>query len=390
MEYNLLTSLRKYRPRENQDPLENFVTEAFAWLLKNNKKFSGFFLRKILMRLPTYSGLNLQVGLDCKWATQMNFGGIFPDMVAELNDGTLLVFEHKVWAQLHPGQLDGYKQFSSTNYSASYLILITASESQHIQEPDLALCWKDIHLWIREWIQSEEEKPEFIFQDFLNLLREEGLGPIAPVSHDAILSYFPARGFKEQVVDLIRQAEKRDWSLIDSRIIVSGDIKKNGKVSYDTNGRVALLIFSDGHPSLTTGFILDWERYLMPPLLNTRSPDFSVALRFLDFHDEYPDLQIYQRFVETLREKVSQLGDGWDFYDQLNDPQPTGKNRYFPIHIRKPMLDLLRGTTTSEEQVNKFMEANKLILTKVLECQELWEMRQFFAQKIDQNNQAKS
>ena len=54
------------------------------------------------------------------------------------------------------------------------------------------------------------------------------------------------------------------------------------------------------------------------------------------------------------------------------------------------MLDLLRGTTTSEEQVNKFMEANKLILTKVLECQELWEMRQFFAQKIDQNNQAKS
>ncbi|MGB6013735.1 MAG: PD-(D/E)XK nuclease family protein, partial [Nodosilinea sp.] len=232
MEYNLLTSLRKYRPRENQDPLENFVTEAFAWLLKNNKNFSDFFLKKILMRLPTYSGLNLQADFDCKWATQRNFGGIFPDMVAELSDGTLLVFEHKVWAQLHPGQLASYKQFSNANYSKSYLILITASESQHIQQPDLALCWRDIHIWIQEWIQVGEEKPEFIFQDFLNLLREEGLGPIAPVSYDAILSYFPARDFKEQVVDLIQQAEKRDWSLIDSRITVSGDIKKNGRVSY--------------------------------------------------------------------------------------------------------------------------------------------------------------
>ncbi|MGB3311513.1 MAG: hypothetical protein WA939_15160 [Nodosilinea sp.] len=384
MEYNLLTSLRKYRPRENQDPLENFVTEAFAWLLKNNKNFSDFFLKKILMRLPTYSGLNLQADFDCKWATQRNFGGIFPDMVAELSDGTLLVFEHKVWAQLHPGQLASYKQFSNANYSKSYLILITASESQHIQQPDLALCWRDIHIWIQEWIQVGEEKPEFIFQDFLNLLREEGLGPIAPVSYDAILSYFPARDFKEQVVDLIQQAEKRDWSLIDSRITVSGDIKKNGRVSYDMNGRVALLIFNDGHPSLTTGFILNWEGYQMPPLLNARSPDFSIALRFLDFHDKYPDLQIYQRFVEILREKVSQLGDGWDFYDQLNDPNSTGKNIYFPIHIRKPMLELLRGTTTSEEQVDRFMEANSLILSKILECDEFFAMRKCFAQEIEQ------
>lgn len=46
------------------------------------------------------------------------------------------------------------------------------------------------------------------------------------------------------------------------------------------------------------------------------------------------------------------------------------------------MLDLLRGTTSSEEQVNRFMEANELILSKVLECQEFFEMRKFFAQKI--------
>lgn len=383
MEYNLLTSLRKYRPRENQDPLENFVTEAFAWLLKNNKNFSDFFLRKILMRLPTYSGLDLQVSLDCKWATQMNFAGIFPDMVAELNNGTLLVFEHKVWAQLHPGQLDGYKQFSSANYSGSHLILITASEAQHFQNPDLALCWRDVYVWIEEWIQLEGKQVDFIFLDFLNLLQEEGLGPVAPVSHEGILSYYSARGFKTQVINLIQQAEKRDWSHIHSQIIVNSFKKANGKAYYELNGRVALLILDNSCPSLTTGFILDWEPYCVSPLSGMSSPDFSVMLRIVDdFQDKYLELQAYQAFVQILRRKIELLGDGWVFYDHINDSQLAERNKGFPIHVRKPMLDLLRGTKKSEEQVNKFMQANELILTKILECQEFWEMREIFAQKF--------
>ena len=35
---SLLVNLRKYRPRENTDPLENFITEAFAWLLRSNRE----------------------------------------------------------------------------------------------------------------------------------------------------------------------------------------------------------------------------------------------------------------------------------------------------------------------------------------------------------------
>ncbi|MBW4653933.1 MAG: PD-(D/E)XK nuclease family protein [Kaiparowitsia implicata GSE-PSE-MK54-09C] len=384
MEYNLLSSLRKYRPRENQDPLENFITEAFAWLLKNNKNFSDSFLRKILIRLHPYSssGLDLQLNLDCKWATQMNFGGIFPDMVAELNDGTLLVFEHKVWAQLHPGQLDSYKQFSSVKYSHSYLILITANESQHLQDPDLALCWRDVYTWTQEWLQSEEEKPDFIFLDFLNLLREEGLGPVAPVSHNSILSYYSARNFKEQVIDLVKQAAKRDWHQIDSRISIDNELRR-GKVVYEMSGRVALLLLTNGCPSLTTGFILDWEGYHIPPILGVRSPDFSVFLRFSDFRNEYPNMEVYRDFVKILRTKIELLDDGWFFYDYLNDPQVSEKSSWLPIHIRKPMLELLCGTTNSEEQVDRFMQANELILTQILECQEFWKLREIFKQKSD-------
>jgi hypothetical protein len=51
----------------------------------------------------------------------------------------------------------------------------------------------------------------------------------------------------------------------------------------------------------------------------------------------------------------------------------------FPIHIRKPMIELLRGTTTAEEQVSKFMDANLMIVSKILECQRFYKMREMFA-----------
>ncbi len=38
MEDNLLVNLRKYRPRDKSDPLKNFLTEAFAHLLKNSSE----------------------------------------------------------------------------------------------------------------------------------------------------------------------------------------------------------------------------------------------------------------------------------------------------------------------------------------------------------------
>ena len=46
METGLLESLRKYRPREGKDPLENFITEAFAWILNNYSDFAEFFINK--------------------------------------------------------------------------------------------------------------------------------------------------------------------------------------------------------------------------------------------------------------------------------------------------------------------------------------------------------
>lgn len=51
MDDSLLVRLRSYRPREGRDSLEDFVTEAFCWLLRQSEEFSKYFLKEIIQRL---------------------------------------------------------------------------------------------------------------------------------------------------------------------------------------------------------------------------------------------------------------------------------------------------------------------------------------------------
>jgi len=372
MEHNLLTSLRKYRPREGQDPLENFVTEAFAWLLRNYKDFSVFFISKISENL-----LQPVESTNGEWSTQVSFGGIFPDMVCTFQNSTALIFEHKIWSSLHDEQLNNYRAFAKKKYEKFYLILITASKSQHFQNPDLALCWSDIYGWIETWLGSNSNETNFLLHDFLGLLKEEGLGPPAPISHEAILSYYLTRNFRNQVSSLIRRSEYKDWTSIHPEINPRTE-KFRGQDYGEINGRIALLLFENACPSITTGFLLDWEHYFSPPSLGLKSPDFAIMLRFTDFHDSYPGSLEYEAFVSKLATKVQALEGDWDFYNHLQDASLDQKNKGFPIHIRKPMLEMFRGTTDPDEQVERFFEASKTIIHLFLECDEFHEMRQKF------------
>ena len=47
METGLFDALRRYSPRDGNDPLENFTTESFAWLLNKYPEFGEFFLRHL-------------------------------------------------------------------------------------------------------------------------------------------------------------------------------------------------------------------------------------------------------------------------------------------------------------------------------------------------------
>ncbi|TDU23542.1 hypothetical protein C8E00_10229 [Chromohalobacter marismortui] len=53
MDDSLLVSLRRYRPREGRDSLEDYLTEIFDWLLRNSREVAVAFLDTVMRMCRT-------------------------------------------------------------------------------------------------------------------------------------------------------------------------------------------------------------------------------------------------------------------------------------------------------------------------------------------------
>lgn len=175
MENDLFVALRKYRPPDDRDPLENFITDAFAWTLNTYPGFGVFFMQEIISRLDR---CDVEVSENPEWRTQGNFDHKRPDMFCTVSENAFL-FENKAWGNLEPHQLDSYRACADGKFPGKYhLILITGSTNLHDQEPDLALCWYTICDWIESYLKNPEIVADnhFILRNFLELLKHEGMG----------------------------------------------------------------------------------------------------------------------------------------------------------------------------------------------------------------------
>lgn len=361
MKHDLLISLRKYRPREGHDPLENFITEAFCWILRSYDDFSVFFIDHIFK--------NLEIEKDIEshnWSTQENFGGKRPDMLCKVNNDFALVFENKAWAELHDNQIENYRDYAKKNYKENYkIILITATTKQHNQNPDLALCWSDVYKIIQNWIAQENNGNDFIFNDFLELIKNEGMAPPAPISHEAIQSYFAGMALKNQVINLINRMKHSDWSKV---ALPLNQCLKEGRIG---EGRFGLDLLSDWKPAVFIGFLLDGTDHRTTPVWGTKSPDFCVIISFAtSLHNTYPKSETYKAFVNLIEKQINELNQGWNFYHHIEDKTVKNVNKWHPIHIRKPMLELFKGTMTTEEQDARFMESAEQILNIIFKSDE--------------------
>jgi hypothetical protein len=91
---SLSSALRKYPKSQELDPIENFITEGFAWLLRNKEPLARDFVIYLNSKLP--EPLTLSPTLP-EWKTQHTFPGGQIDMVADFGKFAF-IFEHKIWS----------------------------------------------------------------------------------------------------------------------------------------------------------------------------------------------------------------------------------------------------------------------------------------------------
>lgn len=184
---DLLVSLRKYIPRIGKDPIENFFTEVFSWIIGNNESLAKIIIWKML-------GKEVEIKTEIKCSTQVNFDGFYPDMLIEFND-MVIISEHKVWASLQDNQIEKYRDYAEKNNLKFKIVLITATSAQHISESsDINLCWSDFYEIINDWAEKTKESENYIvISSFLKLLKDEGVGPTLPVQFSSIQYYNTAK-----------------------------------------------------------------------------------------------------------------------------------------------------------------------------------------------------
>jgi hypothetical protein len=92
---SLLTVVRKY-PVGNNDPLENFITESWAWTLSNYSRFSTEFVKWFFNITDS----------EVEWKTQKYYNG-YIDLIG-ISETNILIFEHKIDAVF---QNDHFKRY---------------------------------------------------------------------------------------------------------------------------------------------------------------------------------------------------------------------------------------------------------------------------------------
>lgn len=375
---NLLTALRKYRPRDNIDPLENFVTEAFAWLLINQPAFGRFYLGKILHRLRQPE---LSTGQRLVWETQMNLGGVFPDLVG-IADGQAYLFEHKAWSPLHDNQLANYRDEATKAYGAENyrLILITGGQAQIIQNPDLGLCWHEVHAWISEWQQHKDYQPDHLFSDFQELLEEEGMGPPAPVSHESILAYRAAQTFEPALIALVQRVFHHPWNTLLQQAAIKPHLPwhRSRPGGQDPWGRIGINLLGDSSnwsPGLFAGFLVDPRDHCIE-WSTPACPDFGLILDIdTGQHPNYEKLDAFAQLRTTLLDDLPRVCPDYQVLDHLKQSAAPNLNHWHPFHIRKPMLEVLRGTKTGDEQYQRVVDEITRLVKAVTSYAAFWEFR---------------
>ena len=380
----LFDALGRYSPGDGNDPLENFITEGFAWLLNKYPEFSEFFLRHLeeeLRRKKQPRPLNVN-NYDCDWSTQDNFAGKYPDMVCRFRDeNKAIVFEHKVGSDLHENQLKDYRDYAQQEFDDSRIVLITATRQQHEQDPDHALCWSDIYKLISDWEQETNGNIFFLLKDFQKFLKNRDLGPPAPVSRAAIRYYCEARGMEQNLKKIIKRVIKREKREKKWRRMLREDyhLKEDNR-----SGRMGISLWGEGNedewfPNIFVGILLDGKNHSTKPIDSARGPDFCLILCFAThLHGTYKRNEHYRELLCNVQQKLNDESKGWKFYNHLEDRTVRNPNKWHPVHIRRPLLDVdVFAGIENEEQEERFYEAASFLIKLFGEEESFWKLRAY-------------
>ena len=380
--------LRRLAPRG----AENFITDALCWTLENTT-FGDHFLKRLT---DGTSGLPA-IGRDRNWKTQGGYdldgSAKRPDMVCESADGRALIFEHKVDAPLHEGQLDGYRgigrqQFGEGQYG---VVLITKRTDQCTQNPDRHLIWRDVHAWLSEWRRHRDIDviAAFVADNLLCLLRDRGLGSMPLIKSEYLRALPRARFGMRQLRSLLTNVtDDPFWQSLAGGIPAHPGLAPDGLVRQQKprDGRCGMYLLGSTNsatwnPGLFVGVMVAGDDH-GPTSVNRVDGPGPEACVVVDIHrahhHAYPNSQAYTALVQQLRElwPDEPQPDGWQLFEgSKRVGGPRVGDRWHPVLVHKPVAAVIGNVETGDDQVAAFLTDVGQVAETVLRLDQLWSFR---------------
>ncbi len=371
---SLLVNVSKYASSHQTSPTENFITEAFAWLLKYDDVVRKAYARILAEKSPQHRAeiLNLSTSTDIE--TQVNFGGKYPDLLWNAADEDFcLVFEHKVWSELHDKQLSNYRKFAETHLNKSFLIaLVTAHSGQHRQSPNIALCWYEVANII-ESLGEGENKESWLRAEFVNLIKSNGLVNSTPLNPLAIAYYNDVKNIDKQLYEIARRSLHRSWPVYQEGNKVKFHLPpkhRNARGRYDAFGRIGLEFSSINAgndesgwiPGIFCGFIIDGYDHQVEDLVKN-GPIASLVLSVnKSIQSSLKSQGHYDLLVNEIKAK---LPTDW----KLSDRTIAGLklNPWHPLIVYRELTSFIQDAQTLEEQTEVYFTQMAMLQSIFLE-----------------------
>ena len=388
------TSLYLLERLSRRHKTEDFITEAFLWILQQKdigNAFLDFLERKEQEQTASRIVSNIISDIrkrEISWNTQKSFrissGRKRPDMICA-TETQALIFEHKIWTKLHDKQLENYRKIGKKHFEeGNAIILITARNDQYQQNPNLHFLWRDVYSWLNEWLgarlsekasgsDADNSNFEFVCRNFLNLLKKRGLGPMKPIEekHLKALKVKPDLDEGIKIIKELMRAVKQSW-FQQKQSLSTKDLKPLNPSNVQSKwGRIGFGILPDWKPGIFVGVLYDGKDHQV-------KLDCADACVILDMsqsiHEKYHKEPHYKNLVEEVKKKWPTDGSKkWRAIHHLETER--NPNLWHPIHIRRKLSEILLDGESAEEQVNAFIEAVKGVVEFFQESEEFWNLR---------------
>ena len=366
MKKSIFSSIKSYIPSEN-DPAENYLTELLAWTL-NNEEFRNF--RKDFISIVSKG--EIDEFIEYSITTQRYIANKYIDMLIVIDRKYHLIFEHKIFSEMH--DIDGRDQLGF--YLESYSKELRESESQNSNDINSVLrgilisvkkprtdkyhvfTWQEIFEKIySKGLENYELEERFVVENIWTYIHESGYNLVKNIDMESIAIYYKS-------VDL----ESNLKSLLENYIqfgLVPKD-NKNKRFRYFENQlfyedryrrRIGFSFYhssKDWKPNIFVGLLLDGHDHKLNDKIDDRNGLYSVVILEYDYNGLNKLKNDIKELSKKMKAEICLLNQRTD--EKIYDMSEKQWNAYRILVILKPLKEIFGDAIEHDEQAHRLVE----------------------------------